>query len=485
MSSDPVADRRVHPATILLWAIRSSPSALLGLPASLALVSRDGAWGVLLALAIVAGLVLFYQWVAWRRFRYGIGERELVIEMGVFNRTRRSIPFDRIQDVDVEQSLLRRASGLALLRIETGGAGGDEGILDSVTLGEAERIRQALRAARPSATTAMSATRADDARPATLLFQMSVRRLLAAGMFGFSLVYIAGIFAVLQSFRQWLPFGWEEAERWLGWVEGGIARPFGIAAIAAAALVATLLGFVTGIVRTFVRDFDFRLILEAEGLRRRQGLLTLSDVLIPRQRTQLARVETGPLRRWFGYATLTFQTLGGAGNGQVGVQAAAPLARVGEIDFILEHTDFRIADPELLHSVSRRRILRRLIKLNALPMLATMAVSFVWSWAFLLLPVQIVLLAMTAAESRFHRYGLFDGLLFVERGLLKRRQWITPVVRIQSLRLSRTFLQRRFGLATLAVDTAGAPGLSGVQIEDLPEEQTRELALQLLSQPLS
>ena len=87
-------------------------------------------------LAFLAGSLFIY----WTRFEFRVGEDEIRIDSGIFNRTHRSIPFDRIQDVDISQGPLARLFGIAKVKFETGGssAGGqDEGVLQAIPLEQA------------------------------------------------------------------------------------------------------------------------------------------------------------------------------------------------------------------------------------------------------------------------------------------------------------------------------------------------------------
>ena len=64
----------------------------------------------------------------WWRFTR-VGENEIRIDSGIFSRTHRSIPFDRVLDVDIIQGPVARLLGLARVKFETGGsaAAGAEG----------------------------------------------------------------------------------------------------------------------------------------------------------------------------------------------------------------------------------------------------------------------------------------------------------------------------------------------------------------------
>ena len=469
------ADRRVHPATVPLRFLKEAPSALLGLPAGFAFLRDEGLGAVLGFALVVAAGFLVYHWLAWRNFRYGIGGGDIVIESGILARNRRSIPFARIQDVDIERGPLQRLFGLARLRIETGGSAGEEGLLDSVALAEAERLRAALRAARAGA----KPEPARDGDRDRGLFAMQLPRVLAAGLFNFSLVWIAGLFALLQTFERLLPFDIYDPGRWIGLVGTRLEGRFTPSAILAVGLLALVLGIVTGVARTLSRDFGFRLALRQEGFRVERGLFTRVEFVIPPRRVQLAFVQTGPLRRALGFYGLSFQNLGGGRPGQAGRQSVAPFARKEEIERVLAAHPALLLPKASLQPVSSRSVVRRLGGLTPLLLLivaAGMADPRAW-FALAALPF---LVALALFQRRFHRWAVEGEVLFVDQGVWRQRRWIVPLASIQSLRLSRSFLQRRLGLASLWVDTAGAPLMDSPGIIDLRHETARLLAKEVL-----
>ena len=90
------------------------------------------------------------------------------------------------------------------------------------------------------------------------------------------------------------------------------------------------------------------------------------------------------------------------------------------------------------------------------------------------------LAAYAALRWRRHGYALGETALFVTDGLLRRRVWTIPFERAQTLSVSRGPLQRGLGLATLLVDTAGAPLLRSPEIVDLDAGEAEALADRLL-----
>ena len=479
-----IADRRVHPGTIALRALRGAPQTVVAIPAGLAIVADRGLQEIVLAVAALALVSLVFQWLEWSRFRYGVGASELVIESGILNRNRRSIPFDRIQDVDIERALLARLFGLAKVRIETGAGGKDEGVLDSVTTEEAARLRATVRAWREGAGSVdRSEAQAVPAPAVRPLFAMPVQRVLLYGLFNFSLVYLGGLFAALQAFdrplARWFGFDIYDPARWTGLVDDAAEQMLSAAAILIVLILAVLIGILLSVLRILARDFDFLLVAEGDRFRRERGLLTRSEAVIAKRRVQLAYVETGPIRRMFGWFWLSFQTLGAASDGS-GHQVAAPFARHKELLPVLAETPWlRLPAEERLAMVSQRHIVRALLRNLVAPTVAIL-VAAIWEPRALVLLAMLPLLgAMAALERRFHRYGLEDDLLFVRRGIWRQQLFVVPVTSNQAISLTQGWLQRRLGLATVAIDTAGAPATRAPRIVDLQLDAARSLVAEI------
>ena len=476
-----LADRRVHPATIPIRLLKEAPSTIIGLPAFLAIASDVG-WLTILGVATAATLVGTVQiYVRWRRLRYGLGESEFVIESGLVSRTRRSIPFDRVQDVGIERGPLQRLFGLAKVRIETGGGGKDEGLLDSLSMAEADRLRAAVRAWRAGAAPAVAAAPQAEAaaEAAEPIFAMTLARVAAAGLFNFSLVYLAGLFALLQTFKEWLPFDIYDPGRWIGLVDDRLASRMTPTALLAVLLLALLLGSLFGVARTLARDFGFRLWSEGGQFRRERGLFTRTEVILPKRRVQLARLQTGPLRRRWNWSALYLQTLSPEDEGG-GQQSAAPLATDDEIAVVLaEHPSLRLPQADELNRVSRLHVWRMLAGHLLPPIAIFTAATIAWRPAALSFALLPLLFAIAAIQRRFHLYGLADGLLFIRRGVIRRQLWIIPTAKIQSLALKRSPLQRRLGLATIEIDTAGGSAIEAPRVVDIREANARALLQQL------
>ena len=465
MSEARFEPRRLHPATLIVRWLKIVPQMLFaGVGVGVAARNWDIGRFLLFAglFALLGGVFAFLYW--WR-FRYTLGPNEIVIEKGLIHRQRRVIPFDRVQDIAIEQRLLARLTGTAKVRIETGGAAEDEGNLDVIALADAEALRDFIRhGARAAAGDAEAAALAAPAEE-PLLFAMDLKRLLISGLFGFSLIFLAAIAAAVQQLDQ---FGLVEWEDWFTFERAdAAARLVSLRLGLGLAALVILLGLIAGVVRTVTRDFGFRLTRSEAGLRRKRGLFTLSEVVIPIRRTQVALIESGLIARALGWHRLSFQTLG-ADPKEGGVQVAAPFARMEEIVPILAEAGFPPPPPRAaFRGAPRRALIRKIAPYLLIAAPLTLAAFFVDIRAGIGAGAMALLAIAAALRWRSHAHDGDGRAFYVMAGLLKRRLWLMPHEKVQTISVSRGPLQRPLRLATLIVDTAGAPAMRPLKMVDM------------------
>jgi uncharacterized membrane protein YdbT with pleckstrin-like domain len=77
----------------------------------------------------IALLWLIVVWIRWQSTSYTLTDQRIKIEMGVFTRSEKIIPIDRIQDCTTRQSLFGRMLGYGRVEVDAAGAQGAE-VLD-------------------------------------------------------------------------------------------------------------------------------------------------------------------------------------------------------------------------------------------------------------------------------------------------------------------------------------------------------------------
>ena len=118
--------RRTSPLSFLVSAITGLKNLLF--PMAAVFFGTQGL-GALFVIPAIAAMILFnslFTWIAWRHFRYRLGDSDIRVERGLFNRTARSVPYERIQDVSLEQKPVPRLFGMVDVKFETGAGGREE-----------------------------------------------------------------------------------------------------------------------------------------------------------------------------------------------------------------------------------------------------------------------------------------------------------------------------------------------------------------------
>jgi uncharacterized membrane protein YdbT with pleckstrin-like domain len=82
-----------------------------------------------LAAIAIAGLWLIVVWIRWQATSYTLTDQRINIETGVFSRSSKTIPIDRIQDCTTKQTLFGRMLGYGRVEVDAAGAQGAE-VLD-------------------------------------------------------------------------------------------------------------------------------------------------------------------------------------------------------------------------------------------------------------------------------------------------------------------------------------------------------------------
>ena len=476
---------RLHPLS-LLASLRGSLRGMWGMFAAGGYFAVKGYWQLLVLMLVIFTIASIGSAILrWSRFEFRVGGREIRIDSGLLSRTHRVIPFDRIQDVTIEQGPLARALGLARVRFETGGSAGtgeDDGSLAAIPLDRAGEIRDLVRSSRGLAKTA--ADPGSVAIEEAPVFAMDLNRVLLAGVFNFSLAVIGGLVGLTQTFGDTLGFDPFKRQFWdrifaAGTPLGDFIQANQMAIIIAGAVTLILIGLGTGLFRTLLRDYGFRLDRTAVGLRRRRGLLTLTDVVLPAKRTQAAILASGPVRELFGWAELKLQSLAKEDSGK-GDHVVAPLARPEEISDVLASIDWPAPRAPQWRRVSRAYVGAFSAALAPLFLIAAANAVFEPVIGIVGIILLAGVLAVRALAWRRYAYAIDGDRLLVRSGWWRRRLKILPLRNIQSVDYLQIFIDRWFGTANLVIGVAGG-GLTGHGIKALPAETAREIRTHLLS----
>jgi uncharacterized protein len=98
---------------------------------------------IALLLVIISGII--YPQLKYKYWKFEIRQQEIYIERGILTRIKTIAPYRRVQHLDVQQGILERLMGLAMLVIYTAGTRGADITIPGLPLEYAEALRDQLK----------------------------------------------------------------------------------------------------------------------------------------------------------------------------------------------------------------------------------------------------------------------------------------------------------------------------------------------------
>ena len=475
-------ERRLHPWSWLFVLIQQLKS--FALPLLVLLFTGRGnsweLWGLVGAGALV--LVSLGQYFT---FRFRVDDEGIVIRKGLLQKSLRHIPFQRIHNVALHQTLLHRVFKVAEVRLESAGGMQAEGEMRVLSLADAHALERLVRSHGREATPDVSAAAA--AQESHTLLELPTSEVVRLGLISNrGMLLVAAAFGIAaQTAGEQVGDAIEYvADHAVGWTR---AYELGVAGTVLAAVVMLVFAVVAlrllSVLLALLQYHGFVLTETGRRLSAQRGLLTRLRASMPRSRIQAWSLRESLTHRWLGRQGLrvdsaSMETANDNRSLRDLAPVATPAAMAGLIRHLLPGHAWPLAQWRPLHPRAWRRQF-------AFPALFAFALTGVLTWlngpwglaALALLPV----FALRAVVwARHAGYSVEGGLVAVREGWLDKRWRFAEVRKLQSLTLGQSPFDRRHGMASLLMDTVGAsPFEPPLRVRYLPEAEARALRDQL------
>lgn len=452
------APARQSPIALIFIALRFVRRlGISALVAAVIFVTSGGlAVGTLLLAAVAASALLVFSVLSWWRFTFAVHGDELVVTRGVASVERLVIPIDRVQSVAIDQRLTHRMVGVVRAAVDTAGSEGVEFEIDAIDRPRAEALRRVAadaRQSRPPGSSGDAAVLPPPTPPEQLLLRRSFGDLMRVGATKApwaGLVALAPLIALGDELDSFLGVGdvldrlAERGERVSPGSTVGV-----VGTVLVVVVVVSLVGAVLQIVREVVANWDLRLVRTATGLRRTAGLLTTTSRSSTLRRVQMLTTDDSPPQRRLGFTNARLHAFG---DNDMSLPGSTP----DEVER-LRRIVFGDGPPPILD----RRISGWWVYVAVRPSLVVAAAAAIVLWlavgwwsllALLLVPARV---ATARRQWRLRRWGLSSDRIAQATELVSRHTVDVPIHKAQVVTVSQSLLERRRGLATVSVRTAG------------------------------
>ncbi len=498
----------LHPTSLIFDFLAHIKTYILPVAIGLFYGATEGQGFLLVISALLVIPTLLHSIFSYFTLRYCISDNQLIVREGILNRNIRTVPLARIQNIDSVQNPLHRLLKVAEVKIETASGTKPEAVLRVLSVEKMNSLRSAVFESpahfpegNPLNTPTGDSPAIEDghSQPAANVTPNSSEDLLKiplAWLFKAGLASNRGLVLVSISLGLFFQFTNNKFKFSFNWLEKLVRNSSGTSEIGDPlqsswvfiGLSLTAIIFVLGLIRLLgvgwyvIRFHGYQLQRNGNDLRISCGLWTKVSASIPIQRIQFISIHRSLLMRWWGLAAIRIETAGG--DSSQNENATESISKRWFIPVIAEdHVTAIIQSlrPDLIweeaslefKSVSPRTT-NRLIRIACVQAvvlcLIGLPVSPTWGWipGIALLPI---LLAHAVKKGKSMQYARRSNEVVYRSGIFNRKTSITFFDKIQTLCISQSPFDRRWGMATLCVDTAAAgPAGHRMQIAYLEEQ---------------
>ncbi|MEK4563556.1 PH domain-containing protein [Alkalihalobacillus sp. FSL R5-0424] len=416
-------------------------------------------WGVLalVALSIVSAIL------QWFHFRYTFTETELQIKKGGLVRKEQYIQYHRIQNVSRATNLIGKIFRVTTVKLETEAQDDATVHLKMVTHSQANAIQTFLEWKSNHKTQDTLST--EVAAPSKALhYKVTKKELVKASFTSFSIVALIPILmTIFFNIDEVFPLDGHvnrvTSFLWDHWIW-----------LTFAIICLLMISCLFGVITTFLQFGRFEVRSDEKRIYIKKGIIQEKENAILKSKVQGVVVSKSLIRRWFGMAKVKLVCAGGEGWEDDSESAVIfPFISVKRIPELLPEIipGFVYHQPE--RKLPRRALRVKLLRPSYFWIIVTVVIVIFWSNLWYLSLILLALIGLSRLmDFYFTRYQITESMTQFEVGGVFNELTTTSMNKVEEVKVTRSWLQRRFGLASIQVATRGKP-IHIIMIHDIPE----------------
>lgn len=419
----------------------------------------------------------------WFTLRYTAEDKAFQIYSGVFNRTRRTIPFTKIQNVNRHTSLFHRLFRVTSIRFETGIKGEDATFqLQVVSLSESDRLEKIVAGhmSEADATSDVMEQHVDSENlpenitmeedtpvpvkeelERTIHYQSTRKDIFKASFTSLSfLVLIPILGSLYSSIKDFFPDEKVTESIVLTWLD-----TWWITALIITGLIAV--SITLGIIRTFVKYGDFQISSDRKRIYITKGMLEQTAFSILKERVQAVKITQSPMKRLLGLAEVELTTAGGLGESDQEVNSLYPFLPVKQAYGMISEILPSYQVTEEMQKLPRKSLWLRMLIPSWVWIIATGLLFYfkpvilgqhqAWWMISVILLLWVVICRL--ADFFHTRYVLNQNFIQLRTGALTSTLYISKREKVIEVQITRNVLQRWFGVASIQTVNRAKPVL--------------------------
>lgn len=464
-------------------------------------------WYMTAFITFIAVVSLVSPVLKYIYFTFHIDDDELIIQKGLLQKERKSIPLDRIQSININQNIVQRILGIVSLEVETAGSKAKELEIPGLDKFFASQFKDVLQERKDEIIEEASSivTNFDESvafndkesttengtvdytgiksaesntikkdTTETLILKLGVLDILKVGLTqnhlksgGLAIGVAVGSWYKVNDIIEEYFSEWLEQFSWENFISG---TSLSIALIAV--FIFIFFSVVLSVLLAFNNFWDFSIMKKGTDLEVQMGLFNKKEIKIPLSKVQILEFHSNPLRKLLGFQTAQIYQAQSTDNklGSVSVPACKEVHRK-----MLQHLIFKqpveATEQELIcNPYSHARLRFYILSILFIPLVS----ACIYFEQYLgILPVSILFLFsiyMAYMYGKNSRVIKDDDFVVFKKGWLFPQTVISPIFKTQAVEKWRSlFLKRRREAHFKLHTAAGTRGLRYLKVNELDQ----------------
>jgi putative membrane protein len=437
---------------------------------------------IYIGIGVLVGLQFLFSFLSYKKFKFSIQEDAFHLDKGVIKLSHIEIPFERIQNINLQQNILQRFLNVVGFEIETAGEGVAEVNIKALDKSFANALKTKLIEEKlKTESTEVESSETDDIsfgtheKPSSysdtsLLFQLDFISLLKVGIssnlfkgVGLLLAFFAYLYNFVMDFLTKIyDLNLEDD------FKNRIPETISFVIILAFAVL--IFGFLITILTTVFKYYNLKIQKSQNNYEVEYGLFKRVNKVIKKSKTQIFEIKSNPVKKVFDIRSVHVSQ---ASSNQLTEKQKISLVglSVSNLKLLFEslfQKQLYEQDYILIRSQNRLFIRYFYKNLMIIIILAILSYFFYFNWVSMLTLASVfgAMIMMSCLKVKKSNIGFNDDLISIRKGSIDTRFQVIEIHKLQSVRLRRNIVQQYNGHADVVVETAsGSISIDYLQLD--------------------
>lgn len=420
-------------------------------------ISESTLFYIYLGIGVLLVFFLVRAFLVFKNFQFKIENQHFILNKGIIKKTKTSIPFDRIQNINFKQNIIQQIINVHEVNIETAGSSKAEISIKALSFKEASALKQAITVL--DKTIIVSET-VEEEKP---LLKVGFLELMKVSLTENHLQSLLLLFAILVGFFQQISelfdgLGKRELlDEYIS--ENTSTLETSVFLIIGLLILLTFIAVFSSVVRVVLRHFNLTVYIKNNALEIYQGLTTKKSVILKKDKVQHITVSHNPIKKKLGISFITFKQ---AISGKVKKKQDKIIKIVGCKDSQISTIKTLLFPDESLEGLTKNfseTYYKTRLYFRSSLFFLVLNVGFYFAfennhiyWVNVLLVLIFVLFIELNYRKRYYLFN--EDLLLVGKGSIETHRTYLPFFKVQNIELKQTIFQAKRNVADIVFQTA-------------------------------